>query len=124
MLVYVSSYSPNDALANCKTPHDEISVVAVPDAAPATASVVAEPVLFPDGGFAGGRTAPSKAFPTGRNLSAISGCHDITAYPSKGIAAGACLGQGVLIDIRKPLAPKVTSSVTDENFTFWPDFRR
>ena len=119
MLVYVSSYSPNDALANCKTPHDKISVVAVPDAAPATASVVAEPVLFPDGGFAGGRTAPSKAFPNGRNLSATSGCHDITAYPSKGIAAGACMGQGVLIDIRKPLAPKVTSSVTDENFTFW-----
>jgi hypothetical protein len=29
------------------------------------------------------------------------------------------MGQGVLIGIRKPLAPKVTSSVTDESFTFW-----
>ena len=119
MLVYVSSYFPDDRLANCKTPHDKISVVAVPDAAPASASVVAEPVLFPDGGFAGGTTAPSEAFPAGRELRATSGCHDITAYPSKGIAAGACMGQGVLIDISKPLAPKVTSSVTDPNFTFW-----
>ena len=119
MLVYASSYSPSDALADCKTPHDKISVVAVPDAAPETASVVAEPVLFPDGGFAGGTTAPSEAFPAGRRLSATSGCHDITAYPAKGIAAGACMGQGVLIDITTPLEPKVTSSVTDPNFTFW-----
>ena len=119
MLVYVSSYSPNDALANCQTPHDKISVVAVPDAAPETASVVAEPVLFLDGGFAGGTTEATEAFPNGRRLSSTSGCHDITAYPAKGIAAGACMGQGVLIDISKPLEPKVTSSVTDENFTFW-----
>ena len=119
MLVYVSSYSPNDALKNCKTPHDKISVVEVPDADPAAAQVVAEPVLFPDGGFPGGRTAPSEAFPTGRALSATSGCHDITAYPEKGIAAGACMGQGVVLDISDPLAPEVTSSVTDPNFTFW-----
>ncbi|MBC7373824.1 MAG: hypothetical protein H7323_07530, partial [Frankiales bacterium] len=119
MLVYASSYSPSDTLANCKTPHDKISVVAVPDNAPEAASVVAEPILFPDGGFAGGRTDPSDAFPTGRGLSATSGCHDITAYPAKGIAAGACMGQGVLIDISKPLEPKVTSSVTDPNFSFW-----
>ncbi len=119
MLVYVSSYSPNDALANCKTPHDKISVVAVPDAAPASASVVAEPVLFPRGGFPGRTTGPSEAFPDGRSRSATTGCHDITAYPSKGIAAGACMGQGVLMDISNPLEPKVTSSVTDWNFTFW-----
>ncbi len=119
MLVYASSYFPDDRLANCKTPHDKISVVAVPDAAPATASVVAEPVLFPDGGFPGATSAPSPGFPAGRTLRATSGCHDITAYPAKGIAAGACMGQGVLIDISKPLAPKVTSSVTDPNFTFW-----
>lgn len=119
MLVYVSSYSPDDRLANCKTPHDKISIVEVPDAAPAAAKVVAEPVLFPDGGFPGALTAPSEAFPTGRSRSATSGCHDITAYPEKGIAAGACMGNGVLIDIKDPLKPTVTSSVIDENFTFW-----
>jgi hypothetical protein len=119
MLVYVSSYNPSAAQKDCQPPHDKISVVAVPDVDPAAAAVVAEPVLFPDGGFPGGRTAPSEAFPNGRALRATSGCHDITAYPSKGIAAGACMGQGVLLDISDPLAPVVTSSVTDENFTFW-----
>jgi hypothetical protein len=119
MLVYVSSYNPSAVQKDCQPPHDKISIVAVPDAAPASAAVVAEPVLFPDGGFQGGITAPSEAFPKGRALRATSGCHDITAFPSKGIAAGACMGQGVLLDIRDPLAPVVTSSVTDENFTFW-----
>ncbi|MGY1607539.1 LVIVD repeat-containing protein [Geodermatophilus sp. SYSU D00700] len=119
MLVYVSSYGPSAAQKDCQTPHDKISIVAVPDADPASAAVVAEPVLFPDGGFAGATTAPDEAFPTGRVRSATSGCHDITAYPEKGIAAGACMGQGVLMDISDPLNPQVTSSVTDENFTFW-----
>ncbi|TFV57272.1 hypothetical protein E4P41_14785 [Geodermatophilus sp. DF01-2] len=59
MLVYVSSYSPNDALADCRTPHDKIGVVAVPDADPAPAPVIAEPVLFPDGGSPAG--APGRA---------------------------------------------------------------
>ena len=119
MLVYVSSYNPSAVQKDCQPPHDKISIVAVPDAAPASALVVAKPVLFPDGGFKGATAAKTTAFPEGRQLRATSGCHDITAYPSKGIAAGACMGQGVLIDISKPLAPKVTSSVTDENFTFW-----
>jgi hypothetical protein len=119
MLVYVSSYGPSATQKDCQTPHDKISIVSVPDADPASAAVIAEPVLFPDGGFAGERTAPSEAFPTGRSRSATSGCHDITAYPDKGIAAGACMGQGVLMDISDPVNPVVTSSVTDENFTFW-----
>jgi len=112
MLVYASSYSPLDALANCQTPHDKISVVAVPDDSPEKASVVAEPVLFPDGGFAGDTTAPSEAFPTGRRLSATSGCHDITAYPTKGIAAGACSGPTTRSGGRRP-ARRTASPTTD-----------
>ena len=119
MLVYVSSYGPSATQKDCKPPHDKISIVAVPDADPESASVVAEPVLFADGGFPGNRAEPSEAFPDGRVRSATSGCHDITAYPEKGIAAGACMGQGVLMDIRDPLEPRVTDSVTDPNFTFW-----
>jgi hypothetical protein len=123
MLVYVSSYSPSPAQKDCQPPHDKISIVAVPDAAPESAKVVAEPVLFADGGFQGAVEAPTTAYPDtghgGRVRGATSGCHDITAYPAKGIAAGACMGQGVLIDISNPLSPRVTDSVTDPNFTFW-----
>ncbi len=66
-------------------------------------------MLFPGGGNAGlGYSRPT------------SGCHDITAYPEKDIAAGACMGDGVIMDISDPVAPVVRESVQDEeNFAFW-----
>ena len=109
LYVYVSSYAPNAALADCQPPHDKISVVKVPVRAPERAAVVAEPVLFPDGGN-----------PGGPGYSATSGCHDITAYPSRDLAAGACMGDGVLFDIRDRAAPRVITTVRDTtNFAFW-----
>ncbi|WP_036518440.1 LVIVD repeat-containing protein [Nocardioides sp. J54] len=107
--VYVSSYSPNANFPDCQPPHDLISVVKVPVDAPETAAVVSEPVLFPDGGN-----------PSGGYSSTTSGCHDLTAYPAKDIAAGACMGDGVLIDISDRENPVVTEQVRDtENFAFW-----
>jgi hypothetical protein len=100
--LYVSSYGPSAASADCKPPHDLISIVKVPHADPTAASVVATPVLFPEGGNTN-----------------TSGCHDITAYPSKKIAAGACMGDGVIMDISNPEAPKVIETVRDTNFAFW-----
>jgi len=112
--VYVSSYNPNAAFPDCQPPHDLISVIKVPLRDPTAASVIATPNLFPDGGFPG-LPAP---YPNGRT--ATSGCHDITAYPEKGVAAGACMGEGILMDIRDPEAPRVTATVRDEvNFAFW-----
>jgi hypothetical protein len=114
LYVYVSSYSPSPTLADCQPPHDKISIVKVPVRAPERAAVVAAPVLFPDGGNPGG------TLPIGRPYSATSGCHDITAYPSKDIAAGACMGDGVLFDISNREAPRVITSVRDTtNFAFW-----
>ncbi|WP_246631885.1 LVIVD repeat-containing protein [Pseudonocardia nigra] len=110
--LYVSSYSPSPQLADCQPPHDKISIVEVPLSDPASAHVAAEPVLFPDGGNPGSGTE------TG--IRATTGCHDITVYPSKGLAAGACMGDGVLMDISDPLAPRVIERVQDdENFAFW-----
>ncbi|MFG1703555.1 LVIVD repeat-containing protein [Nonomuraea sp. M3C6] len=112
--IYISSYGPNDSFPDCKTPHDLISIVKVPLKNPTAASVIATPVLFPEGGFPG---VPG-SYPNGK--SATTGCHDITAYPEKGIAAGACMGEGILLDIRNPEQPKVTATVRDEvNFAFW-----
>jgi hypothetical protein len=107
--LYVSSYGPNAALADCQPPHDKISIVEVPVDSPTDASVIAEPVLFPDGGYPGdGPRRPTQ------------GCHDITAYPEAGLAAGACMGEGIIMDISEPAAPVVVESVTDtENFVFW-----
>ncbi len=112
--VYVSSYSPSAAFPDCQPPHDLISIIKVPLRNPTAASVIATPNLFPDGGFGG---VPG-SYPNGK--SATTGCHDITAYPEKGIAAGACMGDGILLDIRDPERPRVTAQVRDEtNFAFW-----
>ncbi|WP_432490796.1 LVIVD repeat-containing protein [Kineococcus gypseus] len=112
--LYVSSYSPAPTLPDCAPPHDLISIVEVPLDAPEQASLAAEPVLFPDGGFAGG------PHPDGTSTRrATEGCHDITVYPAKDLAAGACMGDGVIMDISDPLAPRVIDRVQDPNFAFW-----
>ncbi len=107
--VYVSSYSPNDSFPDCRKPHDQISVVKIHRAYPEGAQVISEPKVFPEGGN-----------PTGNYSATTAGCHDITAYPSKDIAAGACMGDGVLMDISDRANPVVTEVVRDrENFAFW-----
>ncbi len=108
-LVYVSSYAPSAAFPNCQPPHDKISIIEVPLDDPASAAIVNEPVLFPDGG---NHDQPGLLRPT-------EGCHDITAYPEKDIAAGACMGDGIIMDIADPVNPVVTEVVQDENFAFW-----
>jgi hypothetical protein len=48
-----------------------------------------------------------------------SQCHDITVYPSAGLAAGACSGYGLLLNIKDPLHPVRLQAVADSNFSFW-----
>ncbi len=109
--LYISSYNLAGVdQPNCPLPHDKISIVRVPVQNPTAAAVVATPVLFPDGGYPGGT----------EDQSPTTGCHDITAYPEKDLAAGACMGDGVLFDISVRSAPKVITGVRDTvNFAFW-----
>ncbi|MFG2289770.1 LVIVD repeat-containing protein [Streptomyces sp. NPDC048595] len=110
--IYVSSYAPSATFPDCQPPHDGISVIKVPRSAPEKAAVIDFPVLFPDGGNPGGPTNPG--------VSQTTGCHDITTFPKLKLAAGACMGDGVLIDIADPAAPKVIDRVQDNvNFSFW-----
>ena len=124
LFVYVSSYGPAADIARCQPPHDKISIIRVPVDNPTAAAVVATPVLFPDGGNPGraaSETVPATVTQTSPlPYSATAGCHDITAFPAKGIAAGACMGEGVIMDISDPVAPRVVETVLDtENFSFW-----
>ena len=96
---------------DCQPPHDTISIIKVPLKAPDEAAVVATPVLFPDGGYHG--------HPPTRRLQ-TTGCHDITVYPAKDIAAGACMGDGILSTSPTRRHPKVIDRVQDNaNFAFW-----
>ena len=46
-------------------------------------------------------------------------CHDITVFPELGLAAGACSGNGILLDISDPTNPVRLDQVTDPTFAYW-----
>jgi hypothetical protein len=105
---------PNTALFS-------IDVIAVPLKNPEQAKIVNRPRIFADtqtGSIAG-------LWPGGRHgegtqsTSTTNQCHDITAYPELGLAAGACSGNGILLDISDPVNPKRLDAVSDINFAYW-----
>ncbi|MEV5010714.1 MULTISPECIES: hypothetical protein [unclassified Streptomyces] len=115
--IYVSSYSPSPSFPDCQPPHDGISIVKVPRDAPQKAALVNFTVLFPGDGPDGGGNPGA---PTNPGVSKTTGCHDITVLPSKDLAAGACMGDGILMSIKDPEHPKVIDQVQDNvNFAFW-----
>jgi hypothetical protein len=96
-----------------------IDVIRVPLARPADAKIVANPRLFADpagtiAGLSKGNTTDTTHVNAETNR-----CHDITVYPAIGLAAGACAGNGILIDIKDPANPKRLDAASDVNFSFW-----
>ncbi len=67
--------------------------------------------------LAAGRPAPAAAPP--QPPGGPSQCHDITVYPAIGLAAGACGGYGLLLDIRDVAHPTRIGAAADPNFSFW-----
>ncbi len=103
-----------------------IDVIEVPLAAPQNAAIVNQPRLFqdPNTGAINGlqNTPPAPNHPSGIPWSpqpVTDACHDITAYPEIGLAAGACEGNGILIDISDPRNPTRVAAAADPNFAYW-----
>ncbi|MCA1589734.1 MAG: hypothetical protein LC734_04945 [Acidobacteria bacterium] len=96
-----------------------IEVIEVPLAAPQDAKIVSTPRIFGDP-KTGAINAISSAAThgTGRPVETDQ-CHDITAYPELGLAAGACAGNGILLDIKDPINPKRIDAVNDPNYAYW-----
>ncbi|HEY6225074.1 MAG TPA: hypothetical protein VIW26_14910 [Gemmatimonadales bacterium] len=46
-------------------------------------------------------------------------CHDVTAYPALGLAAGACAEYGLLLDIKDAAHPRRMAAASDTNFAYW-----
>src|SRR5207245_10520575 len=44
---------------------------------------------------------------------------DITVYSAIGLAAGACSGNGIVLDIKDPVHPKRVDAVNDPNYSYW-----
>ena len=105
---------PNTALFS-------IDVIQIPIAAPEKARIVNRPRVFADaatgaisglwqGGNHGEGTQSSRV---------TRQCHDITAFPELGLAAGACSGNGILLDISDPVRPVRIDQVVDRSFAYW-----
>ena len=98
-----------------------IDVIKVPLAAPHTAGIVNRPRVFADpvsGSIAG--LWPGGTHGPGTQTSRVThSCHDITVFPEMGLAAGACAGNGILLDIRDPANPVRLDQVADKNFAYW-----
>ncbi len=121
---------PGEELAGCssKTPEEDtntalfsIDVIKVPLAAPAKAAIVGRPRIFADeksGAIAGLEKGGDRG-PGTQAARVTNQCHDITVYPAVGLAAGACSGNGILLDISDPVNPKRLDAVSDRNFAYW-----
>jgi hypothetical protein len=98
-----------------------IDVIQVPLAAPATAKIVNRPRIFADPrtGAVSGLWPGGDHGPGTQKTSLTDRCHDITVFPEKGLAAGACSGNGILLDISDPVHPERLDAVFDPNFAFW-----
>src|SRR6185437_11260084 len=98
-----------------------IDVIQVPLAAPDEARIIATPRVFADartGALDGLWKGGSHGTGT-QSTEATDACHDVTAYPAIGLAAGACGGNGILLNIADPAHPVRVAAVTDPNFAYW-----
>jgi hypothetical protein len=131
--IYVSGSAgvrPSEELAGCSgadptvdpdTALFTIVVIKVPLAHPELAKIVNSPRIFTDpatgnmnGLWKGGNHGEGT-----QTTSMTRGCHDITVYSAIGLAAGACSGNGILLDISDPVNPKRIDAVSDPNYAFW-----
>jgi hypothetical protein len=131
--IYVSGTSfvrQSEELAGCsgeapdKDPNTalfRIDVIKVPVAHPEQAAIVSHPRVFIDprtgvinGLSNGGSHGKDEEKPRDTDQ-----CHDITVYSALGLAAGACSGNGLLLDIKDPVNPKRLDAVNDQNYSYW-----
>jgi hypothetical protein len=98
-----------------------IEVIKVPLAAPQEAKVVSSPRVFvdPRTGALNGLNNGGSHDKGAEKPSDTNQCHDITVYSAIGLAAGACSGNGILLDIKDPVNPKRVDAVNDPNYSYW-----
>ncbi|GJM14048.1 MAG: hypothetical protein DHS20C12_24510 [Pseudohongiella sp.] len=131
--VYVSGTSPSrddEELSGCSndSPFEDensalfrIEVIEIPAENPAAARIVNRPFIFADadtGTLAGLWDGGDHGEGT-QTTRQTNQCHDITTFPDIGLAAGACSGNGILLDINDPANPERLDQVIDPGFSYW-----
>ncbi len=129
-----SSVREEEEMAGCfdESPGDDrtalfrIDVIEIPVDEPAEARITGSPAVFADpetgvlaGLWKGGDHGEDDHGEETQETSRTDQCHDITVFPERGFAAGACSGNGILFDISDPLKPKRIDEVVDKGFAYW-----
>ena len=118
--VYVSGTSgvrDDEELAECSSdsPFEDsnsalfrIEVIEIPVERPQDARIVNRPFIFadPDSGTLAGLWDGGDHGEDTQTTRETNPCHDITTFPDIGLAAGACSGNGILLDISDPINPE------------------
>jgi len=98
-----------------------VDVVEIPLADPSQARIIDSPAVFADddsGELAGLWRGGDHGQGT-QTTNRTDHCHDITLFPSRNIAGGACSGNGILFDVSDPRAPRRIDAVVDQGFAYW-----
>ena len=131
--VYVSGTSgvrDDEELADCSSdsPFEDsnsalfrIEVIEIPVDRPQDARIVNRPFIFadPDSGTLAGLWDGGDHGEDTQTTRETNQCHDITTFPDIGLAAGACSGNGILLDISDPINPERLDQVIDPGFAYW-----
>ena len=98
-----------------------IDVIEIPVDDPASARILDSPAVFadPEQGTMAGLWRGGDHGDDTQETSRTDQCHDITVFPERGIAAGACSGNGIIFDISDPLNPQRLDAVVDKGFAYW-----
>jgi hypothetical protein len=98
-----------------------IDVIKVPVATPQDAKIVSTPRLFidPRTGAINGLSSGGSLHKGQEKPADTDQCHDITVYTAIGLAAGACSGNGIILDVKDPVHPKRLDAVNDPNYSYW-----
>ena len=98
-----------------------IDVIEIPVNDPSKARIIDSPAVFADtksGRLAGLWQGGDHGDET-QETSQTNQCHDITVFPARNIAGGACSGNGIIFDISNPLKPRRIDAVIDTGFAYW-----
>ncbi|WP_439477717.1 LVIVD repeat-containing protein [Brevundimonas sp.] len=106
---------------NPETALFSIDVIKVELDRPQDAAIVNRPRIFADSqtGRVAGLWRGGRAGIATQNTAQTNQCHDITVFPEVGLAAGACSGNGILLDISDPENPRRTSDIFDPDMAYW-----
>ena len=117
----LSGCSDDSPFENPESALFRIEVIEIPMDRPQDSKIVNRPFIFsdPETGVLAGLWEGGDHGPETQRTRETNQCHDITTFPEIGYAAGACSGNGILLDITNPSSPERVDQVVDPGFAYW-----